>query len=458
MNQEARETHQEVVVGIARWLQPLTHADIPPKAIELAKLFILDGIGVAVAALPEKIGKAVVRLVQHMGSGNATVIGAPTRVAPCDAAFANGALMHGLDFDDMSFGGHATTCVLPAVVAALEEARGSGRDLLTAYSVGMEVFGRLALVAPTDEMHELGWHPTGVFGLLASAAASAKALHLSERETADAISLVASFGCGLTRNFGSLAKPVHAGHAARSGLQAAVMAREGFGGIWTVLESEHGFGVAYLANKVNWGAFLSGLGNPWRITFRGPSIKQFPCCGANHRTIQALLNLRAAHSFDVENIEKIEVRIHPRTRVILFHERPADGYQAKFSLPFNVAVTLLAGKPEIATYSDGMVSNPSVLQLMDKVVVVADSDLEASDSVVRICLSNGQVLEQQEKVLHGSPDDPMSEDEVIAKFMDNTVPVLGRARADALCDAILSLDKDGERFWQALDGCRHVVQ
>ncbi|MBI2152968.1 MAG: MmgE/PrpD family protein, partial [Candidatus Rokubacteria bacterium] len=257
--------------------------DLPPAAIDAAKGAILDSVGVMLAGSVEPAALIVQRLAEAEGGAPlCTVLGTRLRTGGVWAALANGTAGHALDFDDTNFAlmGH------PSVVeTALGEAMNPAH-------------------------YARGWHATSTLGTLGAAAAASKLLGLDPSEIRHALAIAASQASGLKENFGTMTKPFHAGHAARSGLLAALLAREGFTGSEIALEGPQGYLRVLGSQTENPAATLECLGSPWKILTTGVAVKPYPSCACTHSIIAALLELRHVHSIRPEDVAEVTIGIN----------------------------------------------------------------------------------------------------------------------------------------------------
>ncbi len=232
---------------IVNFIIETDYEHIPKGAIAVAKNAILDYLGVTVAGSSEPVARIIAGQVRQMGAaGEAGVVCQNFRTS-CDlAAWINGAASHALDYDDtfpapvVGYNLHPTVAVLPAVLALGEKYEVSGSDILAAYIVGIEVLFR-AGASIGRYTSEVGWHPTPILGVEGAVAATAKILKLNAWQIQMALGIASSLAGGLSRNYGTMTKPLHAGSAARNGVVAALLARNGFTAIPGILEGEFSF-------------------------------------------------------------------------------------------------------------------------------------------------------------------------------------------------------------------------
>src|SRR5499427_6203163 len=297
-------SHLAEFVTKSRW------EDCPAEAVEAARRAILDCLGVMLAGSVEPAARLVTDVARaEGGSPLATVVGTPLRTGAVWAALANGTAAHALDFDDTNFAmmGHPSAPVLAAALAAGELTLADGRALVHAFLLGFEVETTMAAVMnPTH--YEKGFHATGTLGTMGAAAAAGRLLGLDPGQTRAALALAASQASGLKENFGTMTKPFHAGHAARSGVLSALMAREGWTASEHAIEGAQGFLNVLGAGKRALEP-LATLGTPWKILTTGVAVKPYPSCACTHSIIDSTLEIRRTHDVRPEQIEEVTVGV-----------------------------------------------------------------------------------------------------------------------------------------------------
>lgn len=357
---ESRAPLTQIVAGFAEGFR-LAHA--PAAAIENAKIAILDCLGVSVLANAFEVGRAMAKFLDATAApGPCTVWGTARKVAPRDAVFANGTLAHGLDFDDRN---HSSTYSL-AVPFALGEQRGlQGAVLLEAFIVGREVRNSLdhlfahrgSGIGPGSK----GWHSNGILGPIASACAAGRALGLDPRTIQTAAGLAAGSCGALTRDGGTMAKPFRCGHAGATGLACAIMAQSGFTADAAAIEGARGLldALGPLEPQVV-APLAKSLGREFQLAkpIRG---KRFASCSASHPGIEAMLRLRQRLDLKVTDIVAIECDLKPFP---LLRGRPASGVEARFSLPFCLALALVNGQVLPSDFNDQLVGDADVQRLI----------------------------------------------------------------------------------------------
>ena len=399
--------------------------DIPSAAVDIARTGFIDCIGTMIAGSVEPPPKLLSEVLGVAGSvGEASLYLGRTRGPAPDVAWINGVAGHALDYDDVAQRGHPSTVLVPALLAEGEALAASGRELLASYVAGYEVWAEL-VSRERDHHHEKGWHPTGIFGAIAAAAAVAALRRLDAGRASHAIGLGASQAGGIMANFGTMTKPFHAGRAAHAGVIAARLAAAGFTASADALEHPQGFLAAVSPKgRVDRDSPPKGLGNSWRIKDEGLSIKQYPCCYCTHRAIDGMLGLVVAHALKPERIKRITVSLSKTYATILRNHRPDTGLAAKFSMEFAMAAAAIAGRVGLAELTDAFVRRADVQALMSRVVLEPNENYgEGSlggavfDQVI-VHLEDGVALKgEQVRNARGHAKRPLSRDELARKFL-----------------------------------------
>jgi 2-methylcitrate dehydratase PrpD len=436
---------------LGEWAARLRAEDIPAAVRDNAALRVLDTIGCALAGAREEHAPSVLALASRWGGpGLSTVWGTTLTAAPPQAALANGALAHGLDFDDTHADSvcHASAVLVPAVLALAESERLGGRDALTALVAGYEAMIRIGMAAP-GRFHERGWHATAVCGAFGAALAAGKSLGLDASRLTAAVGIAGSMASGVMEFLedGSWVKRLHPGWAAQSGIQAAALAQEGFTGPATALEGRLGFYRAALGDVPNIEKQLKNLGDEWE-TVRS-SFKLYPCCHLNHAYLDAVASLKRTEGLRPEQVEEVECLV-PAGEVPIVCEpataklRPRSPYDAKFSLAFCVAAALVGDRVGIATFTEEGIREPGALALAARVRYTVNPSSPYPRTFpgwVKVRLRDGRMLEAREESQRGGPEMPIAPDEVIAKFRDNAARLMPPARVDALESAVLGMER-----------------
>ena len=285
----------DVTAKIAQFVADTQYEKIPPKAIETAKTAVLDCLGVALAGSKEEDARICADIArQENAREEATVFGQRLKTSALQAAFANGAAAHALDFDhSFTLMGQPTAPIIPAVFSLGESLGASGRQMLEAYAVGFEVTAKLAH-SLRDSKHD-GWHAPSALGCFGASAASAKLLGLNLAQIQMALGITASMAGGIVANFGTMTKPLHVGLSARNGVLAAKLARSGFTANGQAIESGFGFYKVLHPTATPHEEPLEELGRSYALLSDGIRIKPYPCGGLTHQAIDTVLGFKAKH-------------------------------------------------------------------------------------------------------------------------------------------------------------------
>ena len=398
---------------------------------------LLNWLGCAIGAARHEAVEAALGAVNVLQpAAQATLAGRTERVDVASAALINGISSHTFDFDDT----HLKTIIHPAgpvasAILALAELKGStGRALIDALVLGIDVACRMGnLVYP--QHYDRGWHITGSTGVLGAAAGCARLLGLDAAKTTMALGIAASQPVGLREQFGTMTKPFHPGGAARAGLMSALLAERGFTASPRALEAPRGW-AQVLSTKYDWREASDELGQRFEISFN--TYKPFACGIVIHPSIDACAQLRE-QGVKAEQIEKLELRVHPLVLELTGKKEPQDGLQGKFSVYHGCAVGLIFGRAGEEEFSDHIVTREDVVALRRKVQAVVDTSVREESVVVTATLTDGRVIPVQVEHAIGSLQRPMSDAQLEAKFMALSEPVLGGAQSRRAIDASWAL-------------------
>ena len=379
--------------------------DFPPEAVQAAKGAIMDCLACMLAGSQEDLADILCRYVQSESSSPvAGVVGRGFKTSAANAALVNGAMAHALDYDDITqiSKTHPTAVLLPAALAVAEERGATGRDLLLAYMAGFEVACSVGECLSEAYYDDLGWHPTGPLGAIGAAAAASRILGLGQEETAMTISLAASQASGLRQNFGTMTKPFHAGDAARAGVVAAKLVRDGFTASHDALEGRFGFIRAFSGGAgFDDQQLLENLGNKRYLVESGIEIKKYPCCGSAHLALDATFDLLTQGAIDPGEVEKIEVKVDFDPPRSLIHARPTSSLEGKFSMQYCLAAALLDRRVGLQSFTDEQVMRGAAQSLIPRIDMRRIPGNEGKPSwtegynEVEVHLKDGRVLSQQ---------------------------------------------------------------
>jgi len=438
---------------LAIWASSLGFEDLPEDVVEATKLRVMDVIGLSLAGAETPFGRSTRAAVIALSPpGPCRILGTGDKLGVTAAAFANGAFSQALEFDDT----HNESIVhmsSPAVAAALalsEIGPVSGRDLIGAVALGNEISCRVGSVA-SGQFHKRGFHPTGLFATFGVTCLASKLLGLDAHQMAQAAGICGSFASGLLQCWvdGTQTKFLHPGWAAQSGITAAVLAREGTTGPAEVFEGRFGLFASHLQDAGelrNYARISDGLGTHWES--RNSSFKPFPAAHVLHPYITAILRLRNKHGIAIAEVERIEC---PVTEFIVgivcepTEEKfaPASDSHGRVSLQYSLAEALTHGSMGKNAYRAESLRNPDILALARRINYYVDPEYPGPGRFkgeVTITLKNGTTLYEREEYNRGSVENPMTYEEIRAKFDENASGFLSAARRDKLAGLIKRLE------------------
>lgn len=401
----------------------------------------MNWLGCAVgAAHHEAAGAALAAVKLLQPAAQASVLGRTEKVDMGSAALLNGITSHTFDFDDT----HLKTIIHPAgpvasaVLALAEHTGSSGREVIDALVLGIDVSCRVGN-AMYPEHYDRGWHITGSTGTLGAAAACARLLKLDVQKTAMALGIAASQPVGMREQFGTMTKPFHPGGAARAGLMSALLASQGFTASPKALEAPRGM-MQTVSTKNDWNEITHELGQRFEISFN--SYKPFACGIVIHPSIDACAQLRERFSKEgvtAEQIERIELKVHSLVLELTGKKEPADGLQAKFSVYHGCAAGLTFGRAAEEEFSDEIVNRADMVALRRKVVATVDDSIDEASADVTAVLKDGRRVHVFVEHAIGSLQNPMTDVLLEAKFQDLSDPILGAGRTSELINACWAL-------------------
>jgi 2-methylcitrate dehydratase PrpD len=425
----------------------------PAEAVSLAKQSVIDGLGVILAGSTAH-GTAIVRDYAQAGGevAESTVLGAGSfSCRAASAALVNATAGHALDFDDTQLSSspdrifglltHPTIPPLAAGLALGERLGVSGRQLLEAYLIGVEVECKMVeAINPTH--YENGFHTSGTFGTFAAMACAAKLLGLNAETLAHALAMAASMSSGIRLNFGT--KPLHVGRAAQNGVMAAELAARGHTGGADALESPWGFFRVFTMGA-GWdpSRLVGALGNPPSIVSPGVSLKPYPCGSLGHPSMDAMLKLVETHDVKPEQVRAVRFRAGSNILNPLRYPTAHSELEAKFCPAFMMASLVLRRKAGIHEFTDEFVSSAPVQAMMQKVTTVRDAEIEARGfdrmrSIIEVDLTDGRTLvEEADERYRGGPEKPFTREQLHGKFSDCASLVL---RPDAIANTLERLE------------------
>jgi 2-methylcitrate dehydratase PrpD len=444
---------------LAAFAHDLDYEDIPEAVRVRAKHLMLDAAGIALASARWDFAHKSLTAIQGLaGEGPCAVIGMPARLPLRDAVLLNGILVHGLDYDDTHVPGiiHATASAFPCALGVSEQVGADGRAMLTAYVTGIEVAARLGAVAKGG-FHQIGFHPTGLVGAFGCAVIAARLFGATAAQTAMAQGIALSTASGSLEflDNGAWTKRMHPGWAGAGGITAAALACQGFLGPELPYEGRFGLFPSHLGpleEGCDYALATAGLGESWEV--EQVAVKPFPICHFSHGCTDAALALVREHKLAPEEIESVRALV-PEDVIKTICEpvesklRPVSDYDAKFSLQYVIAAGLARGRFGLAELEPDALNDGTILSLAQKVTCHPDPDTtfpRAYSGEVVVTTRDGRELAHREAVNRGAADRPLSNGEIVDKFMDNACMAVSRDRAEGIREAMLNLEGEEDVF------------
>lgn len=431
---------KDAAFAFAKNVVNIKYEDIPPEATEVTKTDILDTLGVAIAASTTTSAcREMAELVKEIGGKEESTIIAYGGKVPCYmAAFVNAALAHSLHYDDLfdAYSVHAGCILLPSALAIAERVgEVSGKEFITAYTLGLEVMSRLGRAAFPPVLFRdwvlYGWLPTQLFGYFGAAAVAGRLLGLDEEK------MVSAFGLAYCQTAGSFEplhgvgadKGIYPSYSAKSGVLSALMAQRGIAGPRNSLEGDAGLFNVYFQGEYDPASLTIHLGKSFEGV--GLGFYAFPCCGFTQSYIAIALRMVDEHKVRPQDVEAIKVFVGPKAQHTCepsqIKRNPRNMEEAQFSLPFTVATAIAKGKPRIKHFTSDGIKDPEILRLSNKVICEFNPDYDrhygtgVSPARVEITLKGGEVLRSEDKGFrYGHPQNPISKEDLVEKFRDCT--------------------------------------
>jgi 2-methylcitrate dehydratase PrpD len=416
---------------------------VPPEVLQTAAWWVLDWLGAAIAGLDSAPGRIMLEHTGAQPAGLASCIGMAEGRSAQVAALHNGVISHVVEMDDVHRAAiiHPGVVVIPAALAVAEQIGATGEDLLTAVTLGYEIAIRVG--ESVGKTHYFHWHNTSTCGVFGATAAAGWLLGLDEQRLTWALGNAGSQAGGLWEFIadGAMSKVLHAGRAAANGVLAAELGALGFTGARKILEGRQGF-FAATAPDGNPAAVTDGLGDGWKLP--GSSIKPYPSCRHTHSAVDATLALRQEHGISVKDVDRIEIDAYQATLDLTDNPTPAHPYAAKFSVHYCVARALADGALTPADFSDELIAEPALRDLMLRTTARLDPELNARaprelPARVRLHLKDGRQVEHLVLSAKGDPEAPLTEQELTDKFVSLAAGTPYADRAHGLVKTVTGL-------------------
>jgi 2-methylcitrate dehydratase PrpD len=416
--------------------------DIPDTARYEAVRSVFNWVGCCLGGAPHvTTDRALAALAEFSGKAEATVLGRTQRLDIMHAALLNGITSHVLDYDDT----HLATIIHPAgpvasaILALGERLHTSGDDFMHAFILGVEVECRIGrAIYPSH--YERGFHITGTAGVFGAAAAAGKLLGLSEQQMVWALGIAATQSAGLKDMFGTMCKAFHPGSAAQNGLKAALMAAKNYTSSDGALEAKEGFMFTY-SDEQDFSKITDNLGRTFEVVSN--TYKPFACGIVTHPIIDGCIQLRNENRLMPGQISSVSLRVNPLVLKLTGKKTPQTGLEAKFSIFYISAASIIHGVAGPNQFTDAAVRDTDVIALRDKVTATSDESVSEEEAFVVIRLNDGTILSKHIENAIGSLERPLTREHLELKFRDQALASLPGNQVDdimAICWKIESLD------------------
>lgn len=413
-----------------------THNEINEAILDRAVEAFVDTVGVALAGASEPAVEIAAKFASAQfaagGAAATAVVETTQRLSTCGAAFVNAIASHALDYDDVSstMEGHPSALLVPVLLAAAEGSSATGRDVLEAYLIGLQVSSSIGAGFDMRAAYAHGWHTTSVLGAPGAAAAVARLRGLAPPQVRMAIGIAGSVAAGSRASFGTMVKPLHVGVAAVQAIMAVQLAQSGYSANPDIIGAPLGFLALHVGDVIDQSAIEHALARPVGAVVAEVDVKRYPCCYHSHRMIDAALTLRSglltsgSHVDVSDVVEQVRITTAPGgTAALLFH-RPVSATEAKFSAEYTVSAALLDGAISGATFKESAIAREAVRTLMSR-TEVGEQDVppigprawEDSYAVVQVVMRDGRRVAERVDVPKGGHLNPLSASQLEEKFL-----------------------------------------
>ena len=424
---------EDVTKSLANYVVKARFEDFPDRVRKEVGRSLLNWMGVTVGGSRHRTVDIAISAVQPFaGPQQASLFGRRERLDIMNAALINGISSHVLDFDDtdLKTAVHPSAPVLPALLAMAEHKPINGRDFVTAVVMGFEAECRIAR-AVQPAFGDIGWHATGAAGVFGAAVATGRILRLDEERMCHAIGLAATQPVGIREMFGSMTKSFHPGRAAQNGMLAALLAEKGFTSSLQGIEAKRGW-ANLVSTEHDLSIITDRLGDSFEI-YRN-TYKPYACGLVIHPVIDGCIQLRNEYKLTADQVERIDVDIHPIVMELTAKKNPKTGLEGKFSVFYVAALAITAGKAGESQFTDQAVAEPAVVSLQQRVTASIDKSVREDQARIKIRLKDGRVLERFIAHVIGSVENPLSDAGLREKFSDLCAGVLTTDKMHRLAD------------------------
>lgn len=443
-----------VTTELAEWVHGLRNQDVPERVRARARHLLLDGVGAALVGARLPWSRVATKAVLAFeGTGESIVIGTGQTTSAPAAVLLNSTFVQGFELDDFHPIAplHSNSLVIPAILATAQAGGPvSGADAVTAAVAGFEVGPRVGRALHGSEMLSRGWHSGPVFGTHTTAMTTGRLCGLSAEQLEDALGMAGTQSGGLmAAQYEAMSKRMQHGFAARNGFYAAHLAAGGYTGIKAVFEREYGGFLAVFGegHDPKPDEVTAELGQRWETEII--MVKSYAAMGGLHGAIEAALGLRAEHDIDPGHVARIDIAVG---HTVYHHgwwepERPLTPIGAQMNIGYAVAAALCDGQVLAAQFTPARLDASDIWDLVGKTHVRHATEYDSAEphqrfaTDLRITLDDGSVLDKHVQLPHGSPFDPVTAAEIVAKYRHLTEPVLDPARRTAIEAAVLGLDE-----------------
>ena len=425
---------------LAEFITSVELGSVEPTVQHEAKRTLVNLLAVSLSASQHNTASSLFNLIaEEGGNPRASIISQKSKVSIYQAAFANGYLAHLQDFDDTHFPTvlHPSAPVWPAVIAVGQALNSPGAAVLEAGIIGLEIACRAAMsVHPWH--YDMGWHITGTAGVFGAAAGAAKLLGLSETETIQALGLAGTQSAGIRETFGTTGKPMHAGHAAASGANSALLIKKGFSGPTTIFTGRRGWWAVYSPDGHDSQKLTVRLGKDWELLNNG--LKPYANGVVSHPIQDAIIKLREENQLSPKHIKSIDLRVNPLVFELMDRPTPATGLDGKFSFQHCAAVALVDGAGTDAQFTDERVLDEEIANIRNLVTASINIEYEEDQAEATITTKEGSIHTVEVKHATGSPSNPLSDIDLEQKYQRLTEGLVGSSRSQKLYTSVMALD------------------
>lgn len=431
---------------IVSFINNTTYEDLPEDLVQIVKEALIDYTAVTIAGSNETPTNAVFAYAMNCSvKEEATIFGRNKKTSVEFASMINGTASHVLDYDDVSWAtiGHPTVVVAPVCFSMAEKYGRSGKDVILAYSLAVEVMHKLADIT-MPYISKNGWHTTPIYGIFGSVIAGGILKGSSSKELLNALGIAASKASGIRSNFGTSTKSYHAGMACYNGLESLYLASFGLDSSPKALEEEDGF-IKTFTGQIEKSISLN-LGNKWDLLERGLVFKQYPCCSGSHPAVDLTKDMMEKYSILYKDIKHIKVGCSLVAPKELTCDFPNNSLNAKFSMRYAIASMLYYNRLTLHEFKDEKVLNNDIQNLMKKIDVRVDSEFKklgfigTSPAKIVIELNDGRIFEDVNMLAKGNPEKKLSSKEMKSKFLN----CVTYNDAEKLYELLLNIEKISE--------------